>query len=178
MLSSKKYTLRCLKYNRESWQPKKLKFKWVLWTKYPSKIYTKCKKLCTFVLLAVFKWNLRFFLLFSKFNRKQVLSFMNRKSSCGYVTHFLHFIFDLPVSISLRNDLLIHKGSRTRADKKKILGSRITFSEFFQFLSLWKNRTSIAGLRYLVLCMPRKGCPRCKKKFWNSEMISYIPISL
>jgi hypothetical protein len=41
-------------------------------------------------LLGVFIWNWKSFLqLFSKPNLKHVISFMNRKSSCGYVTHLL-----------------------------------------------------------------------------------------
>jgi hypothetical protein len=52
--------------------------------------------------LGVFKWNWKSFLhLFSKFNRKHVKSFIIRKYSCGYATHFLYFIFDLPISISI-----------------------------------------------------------------------------
>jgi hypothetical protein len=40
-------------------------------------------------LLSVWNWN-SFLQLFSKLILKRVISFMNRKSSCGYATHFFN----------------------------------------------------------------------------------------
>jgi hypothetical protein len=54
------------------------------------KIYIYLKK----VFLGVFIWNWKSFLqLFSKLNLKNVVvvSFMNRKYSCGFATHFFFF---------------------------------------------------------------------------------------
>jgi hypothetical protein len=82
MLSSKKYTLWGLKCNREVMRAQKSE---IQKSRLKKILYLVLKKL----LSVVFIWNWKSFLqLFSKLILKLVISFMNRKSSCGYATHF------------------------------------------------------------------------------------------
>jgi hypothetical protein len=105
-------------------------------------------------ILVVFTWNWMSFLqLFSKIFLKHVISFMNRKSSCGCATHF--FILFLVCNLESENW------------KKKLSKAKLHLNYIF-----WLSNHKINETRFLLKMKFLRTKKNVQKSNWRPDAIS------